>query len=214
MAITGGFVDTATFMGAHGLFSAHITGNFILFAASLIRGIDSFDYLKLISFGPFILAVAMTAGLSKICALWHGFAAAMCGLIGALLLVSGLFFRGVFHIPIDLLGASSFLILLPVFAMGIQNAIQRILNPTDPVTTVMTGNVTQMVLSFTGYRRKDSPSEAADPGRALGILRVIAGFTLGCLLSAWMVSKWSLLCLIFPGLLMFGIAFLTLRLRE
>ncbi len=65
LAFVAGFVDTATFVGADGIFSAHVTGNFVLFAAALIRGLSGRDYLKLVSFPVFVVAVIITTYLYR-----------------------------------------------------------------------------------------------------------------------------------------------------
>src|SRR5262249_40306782 len=38
LSFNGGFVDTAGFLGFQGLFTAHVTGNFVTLAATLISG--------------------------------------------------------------------------------------------------------------------------------------------------------------------------------
>ena len=57
LTFVAGFVDTATFVDANGLFAAHVTGNFVVFGAALARGIQEKDYLKLLTFPVFVLAV-------------------------------------------------------------------------------------------------------------------------------------------------------------
>src|ERR1700753_2541474 len=56
LAITAGFCDSITFITAHE-FSAHVTGNFILFAYDVIKGADSQSWAKLITLPVFIIAV-------------------------------------------------------------------------------------------------------------------------------------------------------------
>ena len=38
LSFNGGFVDTADFLGLQGLFTAHVTGNFVTLAATLVMG--------------------------------------------------------------------------------------------------------------------------------------------------------------------------------
>jgi uncharacterized membrane protein YoaK (UPF0700 family) len=38
LSFNGGFVDTAGFLGFQGLFTAHVTGNFVTLAATLVMG--------------------------------------------------------------------------------------------------------------------------------------------------------------------------------
>ena len=57
LAITAGYCDTVTFVSVNELFSAHVTGNFIVFAYDIIKHADTEAWLKLLSFPVFILAV-------------------------------------------------------------------------------------------------------------------------------------------------------------
>jgi len=38
LSINGGYVDTAGFLALQGLFTAHVTGNFVTFGASMVLG--------------------------------------------------------------------------------------------------------------------------------------------------------------------------------
>ena len=60
MSFVAGYVDTLGFIALFGLFTAHITGNFILLAASLADGQQTPRPLKLWAFPAFILGVAAT----------------------------------------------------------------------------------------------------------------------------------------------------------
>ena len=40
LSVNGGFVDTAGFLGLQGLFTAHVTGNFVTLAATLLFGVQ------------------------------------------------------------------------------------------------------------------------------------------------------------------------------
>jgi uncharacterized membrane protein YoaK (UPF0700 family) len=55
------FTDSATFVGADKLFSAHVTGNFIVLAYDIIHGADVNEWSKLLAFPVFFGAV-MVAG--------------------------------------------------------------------------------------------------------------------------------------------------------
>ena len=55
------FTDSATFVGADKLFSAHVTGNFIVLAYDIIHGADANEWSKLLAFPVFFGAV-MVAG--------------------------------------------------------------------------------------------------------------------------------------------------------
>ena len=55
------FTDSATFVGADKLFSAHVTGNFIVLAYDIIHGADANEWSKLLAF-PVFFAAVMVAG--------------------------------------------------------------------------------------------------------------------------------------------------------
>src|ERR1700761_4095051 len=56
LALAAGFCDAITFITSDE-FSAHVTGNFILFAYDIIKGADSHSWIKLMSLPVFIIAV-------------------------------------------------------------------------------------------------------------------------------------------------------------
>lgn len=59
LAFVAGFVDTCGFVALFGLFSAHVTGNFVLLGASLIRP-HAGVIAKLLALPVFMAAVAGT----------------------------------------------------------------------------------------------------------------------------------------------------------
>jgi len=61
LASIAGFCDTITFVAAGQLFSAHVTGNFIVFAYDVVTGSEGRAWIKLMTLPVFIVAV-MTAG--------------------------------------------------------------------------------------------------------------------------------------------------------
>ncbi|MEJ0058021.1 MAG: YoaK family protein [Bacteroidota bacterium] len=65
LAGVAGFCDTATFVAADELFSAHVTGNFIVFAYDIVNEAGANSWERLLTFPVFIIAVAMGGMLSK-----------------------------------------------------------------------------------------------------------------------------------------------------
>src|SRR6188508_3290206 len=57
LTMIAGYCDTVTFVAADSIFSAHVTGNFIVFAYQIIKGSDIHAWVKLLTFPVFILAV-------------------------------------------------------------------------------------------------------------------------------------------------------------
>jgi uncharacterized membrane protein YoaK (UPF0700 family) len=59
LSAVAGFCDTVTFVAAGSTFSAHVTGNFIVFAYQVIKGSDPQAWIKLLSF-PVFVATSIT----------------------------------------------------------------------------------------------------------------------------------------------------------
>jgi uncharacterized membrane protein YoaK (UPF0700 family) len=183
LTLVGGLCDTVTFVAADSLFSAHVTGNFIVFAYDVIHGVGGEAWTKLCSFPVFVAAVA--AGhwaRNSPRRRYH-----LLLLEAALLLLAGLLalLPGATPHGALLQGAA----LVVVFAMGLQNAFGRLFaKETYGPTTVMTGNVTQATLDV--MHRLTSP---AAPTPAMPLRRqllVIGAFLLGCLLGA-VAARWA-----------------------
>src|SRR5471032_2873466 len=58
LSFNGGFVDTAGFLGLAGLFTAHVTGNFVTLGAALVLGSHGIIG-KILALPEFILVVAL-----------------------------------------------------------------------------------------------------------------------------------------------------------
>src|SRR3954467_15170542 len=65
LAFIAGFCDTVTFVSADELFSAHVTGNFVVFAYDVIKRTDLHAWIKLLTFPLFILSVIIGARISR-----------------------------------------------------------------------------------------------------------------------------------------------------
>src|SRR5882757_3472297 len=58
LSFTGGFLDTAGFLGLQGLFTAHVTGNFVTLGAALVLG--TYGTLgKLLALPEFVIVIAL-----------------------------------------------------------------------------------------------------------------------------------------------------------
>lgn len=146
LAFVAGFVDTVGFIGLFGLFTAHVTGNFVLIGAS-IAGSATGVFAKLLALPIFIGVVAITALYARHCERTSR-AAAPAVLSAQLVLLGGFLGAGVLFAPFTE-GNAPFAILtgmIGVAAMAVQNAAARTVFSELSPTTVMTGNVTQIVI--------------------------------------------------------------------
>jgi uncharacterized membrane protein YoaK (UPF0700 family) len=201
LTLVAGYCDTVTFLAADELFSAHVTGNFIVFAYHLVQDASTANWSKLLSFPVFVAAVATGRWVANTFSRY-----AMLGVAGALLLASGGLMLALQYTgpasPAEIQWAA----MLVVFAMGMQNAFGRLFSKeTYGPTTVMTGNVTQATLDIAA--RLTGPASAAGPGVPIGVqLLVIGAFLLGCLTGALAAHQFGLWPVALAGLVLLGLA--------
>jgi uncharacterized membrane protein YoaK (UPF0700 family) len=201
LSFNGGFVDTIGFLALQGLFTAHVTGNFVTLGVSIVHG-TSGALAKLLALPLFALVV----GLSHLAAVSinrRGLTPLRPLLIlHTLLLVlfAGLaIWLGPFN---DGDSATALLTgMTGVAAMAIQNAISRQHLKSAPPTTLMTGNVTQGAIDvFTLIGERDAQQRLAIRQRLKPIALNLGGFTAGCLGAALLYLGIGLWCLALPVL--------------
>jgi uncharacterized membrane protein YoaK (UPF0700 family) len=202
LSFVAGYADSSTFVGADGLFSAHVTGNFVMFAYDIVTNQTAGSWAKLIAFPVFILAVFVsTLMIGQI----NDDKKAVNRLMiieGFLLIIAGLtswFYR--YENTASRL--KDFIPILVVFALGIQNASGRffakeVLAP----TTVMTGNVTQFVIDLTGYLKNKDPEKQSLKLKIRGAMYVILFFLAGCISGGFITKTAGLESTFLIGLLL------------
>lgn len=215
LALVAGFCDTATFIHMGGVFSAHVTGNFVLFAAALAQGVQGDDYLKIVTFPVFILGVAVAIVISGRKAAPLPKVKRILLMMTLLLLVAAaLAFSGKHASPSVPQGNDDVLItMLVVTAMAMQNSIHRFIK--GPMTTVMTGTVMNATARFVSRRVLHTEAE---PQRApvpqVKPLVMIAAFALGCVIAGFLTVKFGLSSIIVPAGLLCLVTALELRNRQ
>ncbi|RFM29665.1 YoaK family protein [Deminuibacter soli] len=202
LTFAAGFCDTTTFVAAAELFSAHVTGNFIVFAYDLVHRADWHAWLKLVTFPVFICSV--TVG-GRMAAKW-GNRYNLLLAEGLLLLLAGL--AAVVLQWQGMLSENSVytIAMVIVFAMGLQNAFSRLFpKETYGPTTIMTGNVTQLSLDLEqGLRNKFADAVSGQSLKKQGV--VLGGFLTGCLAGGLLSQRLGLPAVVLPGLLVTGFA--------
>lgn len=197
LSFIAGYCDTATFVAADHIFSAHVTGNFIVFAYQLVNHADAYSWIKLITLPVFIMSV-ITGG-------WIASKTSDKYLLllseGALLAFSGLAaltYRMSAH-PVWMMYT---VVMFIVFAMGLQNAFGKLFSKeTHGPTTMMTGNVTQAALDIGSlYRAKFRDDSVRLSLRKNGA--TVGGFLVGCLLGAILAKRFGLSVAMLPGILL------------
>jgi uncharacterized membrane protein YoaK (UPF0700 family) len=195
LTMVAGFCDTATFVAGDGIFSAHVTGNFIVFAAQIVDGKDAGAYIKLLTFPVFIVAVMAGGWLIE-----RGRPVLLVQSI--VLLIAGLLALAAPVKNLDQQVLTYLIVMLAVFALGLQNAFGKLFaKATHGPSTMMTGNVTQASLDLgTLIRKGASAGPAADGLKRQGI--TIGGFLSGCIAGALLGRQTGLVCLVLPGIAM------------
>jgi uncharacterized membrane protein YoaK (UPF0700 family) len=147
LSFNGGYVDTVGYLSLQGLFTAHVTGNFVTIGAALVLGTSGI-VAKLLALPVFCMMIIVTRLVSfKLPARWPILETMLTLqllllLIAAILAIAmGPFTNG------D--GALAIIVgMTLVAAMAIQNAANRIHLSAAPPTTIMTGTTTQMMIDI------------------------------------------------------------------
>ncbi|NTX44654.1 DUF1275 domain-containing protein [Burkholderia cepacia] len=182
LASIAGYVDTLGFVALFGLFTAHVTGNFILIGSGL-AGVGQGLAIKWLAFPAFIAGIVVARVLDhRMRQLGHGVRARSLYALQAVLL-AGFMLAGVMASPIADADAPRTILcgLLGAAAMGVQNAHARLTARSVVANTVMTGNVTQAVIdAFDWLVPLAAPAEReAACVRLRRTLPPVAGFALG-----------------------------------
>lgn len=197
LSFVAGFTDSTTFIAANRLFSAHVTGNFVVLAYDLVRGADRGEWSKLLAFPVFVLAALLAGSIDRH---WKN-SRRLLQLEGGLLLLAALAAAclrvGHSSAQLPLVGIEMTI----VMAMAFQNVYVRLYpkNTFGP-TTVMTGNVTSAALDIHPalFARPHNPEKRVSLGRNTAMIGV---FLLGCLAGALLASRFGLAVVALPGLL-------------
>ena len=196
LAFNGGFVDTAGFLGLHGLFVAHVTGNFVTLGAALVNG--SYGILnKILALPEFIGVVALARLVG------HGLrttdlSAARILFAVKVGLLLAFFVLAVSYSPFADGDSPSALLtgFVGIAAMATQNAVQRVHMAAMPPSTVMTGTTVQATMDAVDLLtdwHSDQRSQTMVRFRRLGLSLV--SFAVGCACAALLYAFVGFWCL-------------------
>ena len=204
LAFTAGYVDTVGFITLFGLFTAHVTGNFVLIGSELAHPTDGVA-LKLLAFPAFIAAVAASR-LLALAVERSGRPTARALLQLQIVLLAACMLCGWQARPITDPGASLVLVtgMLGAAAMGVQNASSRLAYGDLSPTTVMTGNVTQLVLAVVDLMR--GAADAASRERIGKLFWPVVAFGCGAISGALVCQHFALWALCLPLAVLSGLA--------
>ena len=200
LSVTGGYVDTAGFLALQGLFTAHVTGNFVTLGAALVLG-TSGVIAKLIALPVFCVVVALVRLLG------YGLAGlklpqlrVLLGLKFGLLLAAAALAIRLGPFPDGDAWPALITGMTLACAMAIQNVVQRLHLGSAPPTTLMTGNTTQVMIDAVDLLRGTTDT-VATRSRLSRMVGNIVGFAIGCAAAALLFATIGSWCFAVPPLL-------------
>ena len=201
LSLNAGYVDTAGFLALQGLFTAHVTGNFVTLGAALVLG-TSGVVAKLAALPMFCLVVVLTRLASR--GLFSRGWPALRLLLGVklLLLILGAILA-VRYGPFTDGDARTAIAtgMALVAAMAIQNGVHRIHLGSVPPTTLMTGSTTQIMIDLADLAA-GLPTEKRPLvlGRLKRAATSVVAFALGCAAAALAYAAVNVWCFVVPPL--------------
>jgi uncharacterized membrane protein YoaK (UPF0700 family) len=188
LSVIAGMVDLTGFLTLGNIFTAHITGNLVLVAALVVRG-GRMNPAQILAIPVFVIGVAATWLLARASGRRGPGLARLLLLVQFLLLVGVLIVSAVTKPSANPHGLMAVITaMIAVSAMACQFALLRLALPVAPSTAVMTGNLTNTVLSLLDRQSQTQPLVAGDAKRLTGSLHLLIGFFAGCVLAAAAVT--------------------------
>ena len=201
LAFLAAYVDTLGFIALFGLFTAHVTGNFILIGSALADTSQMSILLKFLAFPAFIIGVAV--GRLLIAAIQRRNGRALgWSLVLQLVLLIGFMVCGMAAAPVQSPTAGWVMAsgLLGTASMGVHSAISRLLLAHLAPTSLMTGNVTQVVIDVMDMLR--GASDAGTTERCIKFVWPVLSFGVGAIAAAFAYHAIGFAGLIVPVLIL------------
>jgi uncharacterized membrane protein YoaK (UPF0700 family) len=201
LSVNGGYVDAAGFLALHGLFTTHVTGNFVTLGAALVLGTSgalaktiALPLFCIVVFGVRLLSEALVAKRLPAFRTILGLKVALLSIGAALAIGFGPFDSGDGWAAL-LTGVAL------IAAMAIQNAIHRIHMGALPPTTIMTGNTIQIMIDLADLvRGVPAEARAVIHSRLSRMAASVAAFAAGCAFAALIYAKQGVWCFAIPPL--------------
>jgi len=202
LSVNAGFMDAAAFLALKGLFTTHVTGNFVTLGAALVTG-RSGALSKLLALPVFCLVVVGARLVSHVLRTRSQpeaktLLAAQFALmvLGALLATYYGPFTNSDAYPALATGMTL------VAAMAIQNAAHRIHFASAPPSTIMTGTTTQIMIDLADVMHGLAPEKALPARQRLKQMSIsVLAFATGCALGALLYALFGVLCFWLPPIL-------------
>jgi uncharacterized membrane protein YoaK (UPF0700 family) len=197
LSVIAGMVDLTGFFTLGHIFTAHITGNLVVAAAAAVHG-GPFNMAQALAIPVFMLAVAAVWLIAEASHRRGASLARLLLVVQSVLLAALLIFSVITKPSADPFGMTAGVaVMIAVSAMACQYALLRLAIPGAISTAVMTGNLTNTVLSLMDLLSRRHPLLPVDAGRLRRSLHLLLGFLLGCVVGTAAVTllgdwAWSL----------------------
>jgi uncharacterized membrane protein YoaK (UPF0700 family) len=188
LSVIAGMVDLTGFFTLGHIFTAHVTGNIVVAAAAAVHG-GPFNLAQALAIPVFMLALAVVWSIAQ-ASQQRGPSLARLLLFVQFLLLAAVLIFSVITKP----SASQhtlmagIAVMIAVSAMACQYALLRLAIPDAISTAVMTGNLTNTVLSLMDSLSSRDPLLPVDAGRLRRSLHLLLGFLAGCVVATAAVS--------------------------
>src|SRR5215468_439392 len=188
LSVIAGMVDLTGFFTLGNIFTAHVTGNLVVAAAAAVHA-GPWNLAQALAIPVFMAAVAAAWLIARASSL-HGPALTRLLLVIQFLLLLAVLAFSVTTAPSanphGLMAGIA--VMIAVCAMAFQYALLRLALPKAVSTAVMTGNLTNTVLSLMDLLSPRQPLTPVDRKRLKSSLRLLIGFLAGCVVAAAAIS--------------------------
>jgi uncharacterized membrane protein YoaK (UPF0700 family) len=197
LSVIAGMVDLTGFFTLGHIFAAHVTGNLVVVSATAVHG-GPFNLAQALAIPVFMLALAIVWLIAQASHRRGPSLARLLLLVQFLLLAAVLIFSVLTKPSASQHGLmAGIAVMIAVSAMACQYALLRLAIPGAISTAVMTGNLTNTVLSLMDLLSRHHPLMPVDPSRLRRSLHLLFGFLGGCVVAAAAVPvlgdwAWSL----------------------
>lgn len=184
LSVIAGMVDVLGYFLLGHVFTAHVTGNLVVVAASIARG-GPWSPSQALTMPVFVMALGAAwvfARLSRARSIRLAYQLLVVQfLLIAIVFLSAVTMHPSAHPdgPIAVTTA-----MIAVCAMATQYAVFRLAIPYAVSTAAMTGNLTNVALSLVDRFLRTDPLMTHDDDRLIHSLRLIGGFFVGCVVAA------------------------------
>jgi uncharacterized membrane protein YoaK (UPF0700 family) len=194
LSVIAGMVDLTGFFTLGHVFTAHVTGNLVVAAAAAVHS-DPLNVAQALAIPAFMLAVAVVWLIAQVSDRRGPSLARRLLLVQFLLLAAVLIFSVITRPSADPRGLTAGIAaMIAVSAMACQYALLRLAIPGAISTAVMTGNLTNTVLSLMDLLSRRHPLLPVDAGRLRRSLHLLFGFFLGCVVgtaAVMLLGDWA-----------------------